>query len=134
MTVTLIIGAAGFTGRHLAPLLAERGHEVHGLVASDPGNAVNGLSHLHVCNLNAVVLLSAAIAAAKPDFIVHLAGVAFVVHDDVKEMYESNIVGTRNLLEAALGSTKKPRAILLASSANIYGNASIGPITEGNPL
>jgi nucleoside-diphosphate-sugar epimerase len=40
------------------------------------------------------------------------------------------VVGTRNLLEALAGARHKASSVLLASSANIYGNASVPVITE----
>jgi nucleoside-diphosphate-sugar epimerase len=42
-------------------------------------------------------------------------------------------VGTRNLLEALDRSGIRPQIVVLASSANVYGNASVEPITESTP-
>ena len=42
-------------------------------------------------------------------------------------------MGTRNLLEALAFCDKKPEAILLASSANIYGQTTVDPIVETTP-
>jgi nucleoside-diphosphate-sugar epimerase len=65
--------------------------------------------------------------------VVHLAAISFVAHGDVDEIYRVNIVGTRNLLEALASAAQVPRMIVLASSANIYGNAQESPITEDTP-
>jgi nucleoside-diphosphate-sugar epimerase len=70
------------------------------------------------------------IAQVRPDHVVHLAGIAFVAHGDADAIYRTNVVGTRNLLEALSQSTHKPRSVLLASSANVYGNATVEPIVE----
>jgi nucleoside-diphosphate-sugar epimerase len=64
---------------------------------------------------------------------VHLAGIAFVAHGDAEAIYRTNVVGTRNLLEALAKSGSTPRSVLLASSANIYGNAKVEPIIETTP-
>jgi nucleoside-diphosphate-sugar epimerase len=48
-------------------------------------------------------------------------------------MYATNVVGTRNLLEAASQSGGKVEAVLVASSANIYGNAREGALGEDTP-
>jgi nucleoside-diphosphate-sugar epimerase len=45
-------------------------------------------------------------------------------------MYRVNVVGTRNLLEALAAGSHKPSSVLLASSANIYGNADVAVIDE----
>jgi nucleoside-diphosphate-sugar epimerase len=65
--------------------------------------------------------------------VVHLAGIAFVAHNDADQMYRVNVVGTRNLLEALAAGSHKPSSVLLASSANIYGNADVPVIDEHVP-
>jgi nucleoside-diphosphate-sugar epimerase len=40
------------------------------------------------------------------------------------------MLGTRNLLEAIADANRPVRRVVLASSANIYGNARVEPITE----
>jgi len=74
-----------------------------------------------------------AVAQVRPDVVVHLAGVSFVGHADVADVYNANILGTRNLLEALAGLDRPPRAVLLASSANVYGNAQAAALDEGVP-
>jgi nucleoside-diphosphate-sugar epimerase len=66
----------------------------------------------------------------QPDVVVHLAGIAFVAHADASLMYQVNVVGSRNLLEALAACPHRPSAVLLASSANIYGNAAVPVIDE----
>jgi GDP-6-deoxy-D-talose 4-dehydrogenase len=129
----LITGAAGFTGRYLAPLLAARGHEVHGLAHRQPDGPVEGVRQWHVADLADPGALAEVAAAARPDRVVHLAAIAFVGHGDVGEMYRTNLVGTRHLLEALASAPHRPEAVLLASSANIYGNAREGVLDESVP-
>jgi nucleoside-diphosphate-sugar epimerase len=73
------------------------------------------------------------IAKVRPDVVVHLAAISFVAHGDAAEIYRTNIVGTRNLLEALVDCGQEPTAVLLASSANIYGQTTIDPIVESTP-
>jgi nucleoside-diphosphate-sugar epimerase len=131
MTKVLVTGANGFTGRYVVKALAARGKEVHALVRK-PGTVIDGAVGSHACDLADAAALGEAIKAIAPDRVVHLAAIAFVVHGDVDEMYHTNIVGTRNLLEA-LSRQGSPESVIVASSANIYGKACSGMINEATP-
>ena len=133
MTRTLITGAAGFTGRYLTTLLASRGHEVHGVVHHQPRSPIADAHAVHVGDLADHAAIADIVDRVRPHHVVHLAAVSFVGHDDIEEMYRSNVVGTRQLLEALARSPEAPRSILLASSANIYGNAREGVLDESLP-
>ncbi len=74
--------------------------------------------------------LARVVADVQPDVVAHLAAIAFVAHGDADAIYRTNVVGTRNLLEALAGLKNRPKAVLLASSANIYGNAAVEIIDE----
>jgi nucleoside-diphosphate-sugar epimerase len=65
-----------------------------------------------------------------PEAVVHLAGIAFVGHADDAAFYAVNVVGTTNLLSALQKLPKAPSCVLLASSANVYGNCIASPIVE----
>ena len=130
VTRTLLTGAAGFTGRYLATLLAERGHDVHGLVHFQPDEPVVGASSLYTADLADRTAMQRVVEEVLPDYVVHLAAIAFVGHDDVAEMYRANIVGTRQLLDVLARSERTPRSVILASSANVYGNARSGVLDE----
>jgi len=67
---------------------------------------------------------------ASPQAVVHLAAISFVGHVDVRAFYDVNVIGTLNLLDALAGLPQSPQSILLASSANVYGNAEYSPISE----
>ena len=64
----------------------------------------------------------------------HLAAVSFVGHADPTDFYRVNVVGTANLLEAIATHAPDVRKVLLASSANVYGNADGAPLTEARPF
>jgi nucleoside-diphosphate-sugar epimerase len=66
----------------------------------------------------------------RPDYVVHLAAISFVQHADAEAFYRVNVIGTLNLLQAIADTGLSPRRILVASSANVYGNATSGIITE----
>lgn len=132
MSRTLITGAAGFTGRYLTSELARRGHEVHGMV-HDPCDNIEGAVALHQADLADLDALKRIVAEVRPVNVVHLAAIAFVAHGDVDALYRTNIVGTRQLLDALSGSAEAPRSVLIASSANIYGNRRAGILHEDLP-
>lgn len=127
----LITGIAGFTGRYLAEALAKRGICVVGIAQSDA--AVENVERVHAADITDLDALRAVILAEEPDFVVHLAAVSNVVHDDVEEIYRTNLVGTRNLLEALTALEAPPRCVLIASSSNVYGNRNEGIMRENMP-
>ncbi|TPG51637.1 NAD-dependent epimerase/dehydratase family protein [Sphingomonas glacialis] len=134
MTTTLVTGINGFTGRYMAKRLRDAGHAVHGLAREPDRAGCCEIGTLHACDLLDLDRLTAVMEEVRPDYILHLAGIAFIAHGDLEEMYRSNILGTRALLEASANASVPPRAVLVASSANVYGNASEGTLTESAPV
>lgn len=128
MTTALITGVNGFTGHYLAEELRTAGYTVVGLSSTEMAQSASSVNYL--CNVLDREKLVDILTQVKPDVVVHLAAITFVAHDDVDAIYRTNVVGTRNLLEAIIKSKHIPRSILLASSANIYGNALVEPIDE----
>jgi nucleoside-diphosphate-sugar epimerase len=64
--------------------------------------------------------------------VVHLAGLSHVVGQGLP-FYEVNVIGTESLLEAVRLAGVSPAKIIIASSANIYGQGSASPIDEHHP-
>ena len=134
MSKILVTGADGFTGRYLAAELQRAGYEVHGLVHKPIASGkVAGVSALHVADLSDAAGLAAVVHAVQPDKVVHLAAIAFVAHGDIEAIYRTNLIGTRHLLEALAQSKVPLDAVLLASSANVYGNSVGGVLDENTP-
>ncbi|WP_158850669.1 NAD-dependent epimerase/dehydratase family protein [Saccharothrix deserti] len=134
-TRVLVTGVSGFTGRHVAAELIGAGHEVVGLAHAgrdSSGNPVPGVA-VHRADLLDREGLRSVVAEVRPDAVVHLAAISFVAHGDADELYRANVVGTRNLLDALSDARHQPRIVALASSANIYGNATVEPIHEDVP-
>lgn len=124
----LITGLHGFTGRYVARELAAAGYRVFGTAV--PGHGAEPEADVFAVDLLDRAAVAAMVEQVQPDVVVHLAGIAFVAHANAELIYKVNIVGTRNLLEALAAQRHLPSAVLLASSANIYGNASVGQIEE----
>lgn len=125
----LLTGCHGFTGRYVAAELAGAGYAVTGLAHDDEPPA-DGVLRANLLDRDAVRRV---VARARPHVVVHLAAISFVAHGDADEIYRVNVVGTRNLLEALAEADTRPRSVVLASSANIYGNASVASIDESVP-
>lgn len=113
----LLTGADGFTGRYFQDAARQAGYHIVAL-ASD---------------LTDKVALAAEVTAVAPDAVVHLAAISFVGHTDHSAFYAVNVVGTTNLLEVLAALPVTPQKVLLASSANVYGNCGVSPIHEEQP-
>lgn len=122
----LITGVAGFTGQYLCKTLSEAGYEIHGL-AHEAGK-LPYVFNTYQADLCDSASLKQVVSEVQPDVVAHLAAISFVAHGNAEEIYQTNMIGTRNLLEALVGSNC--RSVLLASSANVYGNATGGVLTE----
>lgn len=116
-----VSGAGGFTGRHLLPALQRAGFDP---VAAPP---------LAAFDLRDAAAVEAELARVRPDYVIHLAAVSFVAHGRAADFYEVNTVGTEVLLQALARSGRNLRKLVLASSANVYGNAQREPVTEDTP-
>lgn len=129
MTRVLITGAGGFTGRYLAPALANAGAEVHGTVLGGGDRDIRGFTALHETDLTQLSNVRATVEAVKPNVVFHLAGISFAASEDLRELYLNNIVGTRFLLEGLRGFADLDH-VIVASSANVYGNQKTSVLTE----
>lgn len=131
MRKVLITGVTGFTGRYMAEELAGRGYEVHGLSYRQPvGTLPTAVSAIHCCSLNNAETLRTLLIEIRPTYVVHLAAVSFVAHTDADAIYQANLLGTRHLLEALRATAIGLEGVLLASSANVYGNTTEGVLDE----
>jgi nucleoside-diphosphate-sugar epimerase len=110
----LVTGAFGFTGRHFTRIARAQGHEIIELKV----------------DLKDREAVKTAVLQAEPEAVVHLAAISFVGHADASAFYLVNVVGTLNLLDALAALINPPKSILLASSANVYGNCDQSPISE----
>jgi nucleoside-diphosphate-sugar epimerase len=129
----LVTGLSGFTGRHMAARLLDEGYDVWGTISPASDSRVPGTIGvpLDLLDFDAV---RACVADARPDVVVHLAGLAHVTGNPPTQSYLVNIMGSRNLLDALTTLDQKPRAVLMASTSNVYGNVNVEVIDESVPL
>jgi len=97
---TLITGATGFVGRHVTRLLAERVDRVRVLVR--PASQLRAIEGLNVDrvfgDLRDKSSLAKALAGVRQVF--HVAADYRLWAKNPDEIYENNVVGTRNLIDA----------------------------------
>jgi dihydroflavonol-4-reductase len=95
---TLVTGATGFLGWHVARLLIERGHKVRALCR--PASCLRELDAERVeGDLRDFASLERAVAGC--DRIFHVAADYRLWSRHSEELYQSNVEGTRNLLNAS---------------------------------
>lgn len=118
-----VTGAAGFVGKRLCARLAASGAEVFG---SDRELDVTDAARVR-----------AAVAAARPNAIVHLAAISLVpeAEADPARAFRVNLAGARNVLAAAERAAPDAR-VLLVTTAALYGSAALGSagFDESAPL
>lgn len=110
----LLTGADGFTGRHLRAASTAAGYDVFALSA----------------DLTDADAVTEEVLTSAPCVVIHLAAISAVTHQDAFAFYRVNVFGTQNLLTALTLLPCRPSAVLLASSANVYGNCETSPISE----
>lgn len=127
----LVTGAGGFTGRYVVESLLRKGDEVWGL-ESRPGGLLR-------CRVSQLDLMGPAEALAgvlrefQPTHVIHLAAQSHVTEASPESHYAINAVGTERLLRGIAANARDIRGIVLASTANVYGNTAAGSIPESRP-
>ncbi|MDB4929958.1 MAG: NAD-dependent dehydratase [Myxococcaceae bacterium] len=121
----LITGSCGLVGRALTRTLTTAGYAVRGL---DPA-AGNARDRGDVRDADAVRA-----AVAESDAVLHLGAVSRVVwgERDPALCQATNVEGTRNVLLAAARAPTRPW-VVVASSREVYGQATTLPVTEDAP-
>jgi GDP-6-deoxy-D-talose 4-dehydrogenase len=110
----LLTGADGFTGQHLTREARKRGYQILPL-QSDLVDAKS---------------ITGELSGKTFEYVVHLAAISAVTHADELALYQVNLLGTHNLLQALSAQIPTPSKVIIASSANVYGNATESPINE----
>ncbi|MGD0728655.1 MAG: SDR family NAD(P)-dependent oxidoreductase [Candidatus Micrarchaeaceae archaeon] len=135
----LITGGAGFIGSHICEKYVKEGHTVLCLDHFESGNISNIRSLLHLKNFKLITgdvrnLETVEKATNGVDVVFHLAAQIHVDRSIIepKLTYDTNVMGTLNVLEAArMLDVKK---VIYASSSEVYGSAQTVPIKEDHPL
>jgi dihydroflavonol-4-reductase len=125
----LITGGAGFIGHHVARLLVERGDEVR--VSLRPGESDAPLKGLGCQTAVADVrdLPSVIRAVRGCDAVIHMAAIYSLWMKDWRPLYQVNVQGTRNVLDACRREGVS-RVVHTSSIAAVGVEAGERPATE----
>lgn len=130
----LITGGSGYIGSRLVERLSAR-EDVERILICDlrpPAMQRPGVAYqtLDVTNANAV---RGVVSTERPDVVVHLAFVLNPIHDESR-MYQIDVGGTHNVLDAC--SEAGVGQVLVTSSSTAYGAFPDNPVplTEENPV
>ena len=134
----LVTGAEGFIGSHMVKFLQARGWNVVGSYLAE-GASFPGLPNLQFtqCDLRNGKRVAQVVAEYQPTHIFHLAAQSLptVSWADPVNTFESNIIGSLYLFEAARHMKRPPVLVSACSSAEYgYVPASAIPVTEEQPL
>lgn len=77
--------------------------------------------------------LMAALDSVRPNAVIHLAAISFVAHSKTQDFWDVNVEGSQNLLRAIHETNCQPDIVIMASSANVYGNSTAGALSEDEP-
>lgn len=121
----IVTGGSGFIGSHLAQKLLDNNHEVSVLDIRKPVHDVKWIKK-DILNLDTF--------PSGTDVVFHLAAVANArkCAEDVSLCYKTNILGTLNVLRAALKADAK--RVLLASSCWVAGYQEGEVVNEKSPF
>jgi len=140
----LITGGSGFVGQWLSRRLLERGCMVFaGALDGAPRQPVLTMREIEQVSWIPLDVLSGesiedAIGTSRPDWVFHLAGIAFAPEANASPVraFEINALGAMRLLAALASSPSRDARALIVGSAEEYGaqDPSAYPIGETAPL
>ena len=139
----LVTGGAGYIGSHACVELLNAGHDV--IVVDNLCNSsvesIKRVNELLKCNIPFYQVdirnksaLSKVFSEHSIESVLHFAGLKAVGESTIKPLqyFSANIAGTCILLEVMnMFDCKK---LVFSSSATVYGNPEIIPVTESSPL
>lgn len=138
-----LTGHTGFKGSWLSLWLQELGVEITGYALPpstqpslfESADVAAGMTSV-MADVRDLARLSACIAEARPEIVLHLAAQALVLrsYEQPVETYSTNVMGTVNVLEAARGCDSV-RAVVIVTSDKCYENREQAqPYREADPV
>ncbi|HVT74533.1 MAG TPA: CDP-glucose 4,6-dehydratase [Lacunisphaera sp.] len=139
----LVTGHTGFKGSWLCEWLLALGADVTGLALAPPTQpalfdqlGLAGRLHDRRGDIRDLATVRAAVAAAQPDFVFHLAAQPLVrlSYEQPVETYATNVMGTIHVLEALRGLSRPCAAVLVTTDKCYENHERPHGYAEGDPL
>lgn len=131
----MVTGAAGFIGSHVADLLCENGYNVCGLDLSQDKDFcfTQSCSRFFFCDIRSQNKLKSCFSSFRPEYVIHCAALARIQpsFENPKDYYETNVMGTLNLLE--LSKEFGVEKFVYSASSSAYGRNLEMPLREDMP-
>lgn len=127
-----ITGATGFVGSHVCAELEEKQIDYLAMVRSCKDIKQNREKYIEA-SLQDKARMEQILRDYQPDAVLHLAAVASPTFGEITQIYDVNVTGSENLLEAARQSCKEGTRVVFASTAGVYGNQEVNLLHEKLP-
>ena len=137
MSTYLITGGCGFIGSHLADLLLTQGHKVRVLDNLSTGKRENLSTRAELVVGDVADRAAVGRAMTGVDGCFHLAAVASVERCNVDWIgsHRTNLTGTITVFDCARATADRAAIpVVYASSAAVYGDQPVSPLSERLPL
>lgn len=138
----LVTGGGGFIGSHLVEQLVDAGASVRCLLRYNSRADIGNLCHVSSSVLDAIDVQFGDLrdaetvreAMAGVDYVLHLGALIAIPYSyrRPREVIETNVMGTLNVLEAA--RCFRVLRVVHVSTSEVYGTAQFVPITEKHPM
>jgi len=142
MKKIFVTGSAGFIGSHLTEALVKKGYKVKALVHYNSFRNIGNLNFINKRILREIEIVFGNIEdysfikqeTKGTDVIMHLAALIGIPYSyiAVRSYINTNIIGTQNILQAALENNIG--RVIHTSTSETYGSAEYVPINEKHPL
>lgn len=110
----LVTGGSGFIGTNMVSLLIEKGFDVvnYDIIKPKLESHLKFWVNVNICNKSEISIL---VSKDNPDYIIHLAARTDLNEKTSLEGYKANIVGVRNIMDAAANLITLKRIIVASS-------------------
>ena len=128
-----ITGATGYIGHQLVKTLAKQKHEISILVRDPLSKRIPKTKNIKIhqgdlCDYNSIMN-----AMKGCDYVFHAAAFTDLKCTEVNKFYDTNVLGTENILKSAI--TLNIKKLIYTSTLSVFGPALYHvPLTEKQPL